>query len=156
MSLVHSQELSRIIHTLRRKDWHVFLASRDFMYTHNYDQHFTLVTGHKPLLSLLGASKAFHLRYPLEFKGGLSQFYCMHTFWYLNVHVSIQNADALSPPETMMLLGHLDQTPITAVLKRKWTRQDPNLSKAAQYTQDGCHRKHLRLIRLESWSQHTG
>lgn len=114
-----------------------------------YGRHFTLVTDHKPLLSLLGASKAIPPQASARIQRWaltLSMYAYTLVFKCTAQH---SNADALSrlplpvsvspvvPPETIMLLDLLDQTPITAALIKKWTRHDPNLSKVVQYTQEG-------------------
>ena len=61
------------------------------------------------------------------------------------------NADALSrlplsispefvpvPGETVLLLDHLDHTPISSRHIQEWTRRDPVLSKVYQFTLNGC------------------
>ena len=69
------------------------------------------------------------------------------TFWKTQLQ---QNTDALTrlllpeaqkesstPPELVLLMEHLDDSPVTAHHIRVWTRRDPALSKVLQYVQRG-------------------
>ena len=64
--------------------------------------------------------------------------------------LNCKNGDALSrlplpeaqkesstPPELVLLMEHLDDSPVTAHHIRVWTRRDPALSKVLQYVQHG-------------------
>lgn len=114
-----------------------------------YGHHFTLITDHKPLLSLFGERRAIPPQASARIQRWaltLSMYEYTLAFKRTAQHC---NADALSrlplpvsvshtfPPENIMLLHVLDQTPVTAGQVKKWTRQDPVLSKVVQFTQEG-------------------
>jgi len=113
-------------------------------------RHFTLFTDHKPLIHIFNESKsvpvmasarlqrwaltlgAYH--YAIKFKSGSKQ----------------GNADTLSrfplpehphsvpvPPETVAVMEHLSQIPLTAAKLRQQTDRDPTLSKVKRYTKLG-------------------
>ena len=115
-----------------------------------FGHHFLLLTDHKPLLALLNEYRStspqasarirrwsLHLaayEYTLKFRDTLSH----------------SNADALSrlplpvvpaesdpPPEVILLMEHLAESPVTAQHIRSGTRKDPLLSSVAQYVRRG-------------------
>lgn len=119
-------------------------------YPYLLGQRFTLITNHKPLLSLLNsqkptspqASARIH-RWSLY----LSMF--EYEFKFRNT-TSHANADALSrlpladtvassdlPPELVLLTTNLDSSPITADQIKDATRRDPELSLVSQFLQQG-------------------
>ena len=115
-----------------------------------FGHRFELVTDHKPLLALLhehrptsAQASACIRRWSLL----LSAYEYTITFRKTQSH---QNADALSrlplpqvqeesrtPPELVLLLDHLDESPVTAHHIRVWTRKDPILSKVLGYAERG-------------------
>ena len=115
-----------------------------------YGQKFTIQTDHKPLEELFNEKKEVPQQasprvqrwaitlaayeYKIAYKAGTTN----------------ANADALSrlplsnmpesvpvPGETILLLEHLDHTPINSQHIREWTRRDPVLSKVHQFTLNG-------------------
>ena len=111
-----------------------------------YGHHFTLITDHKPLLSLFGDGRAI----PPQASARIQRWALMYEYTLaFKCTAQHSNADALSrlplsvsvshtvPPENIMLLHVLDQTPVTALQVKRWTRQDPVLSKVVQFTQEG-------------------
>ena len=115
-----------------------------------YGQKFTVQTDHKPLEGLFNEKKGVPQQasprvqrwaptlaayeYKIAYKAGTTN----------------ANADALSrlplsnmpesvpvPGETILLLEHLDHTPINSQHIREWTRRDPVLSKVHQFTLNG-------------------
>ena len=115
-----------------------------------YGQKFTIQTDHKPLEELFNEKKVVPQQasprvqwwaltlaayeYKIAYKAGTTN----------------ANADALSrlplsnmpesvpvPGETILLLEHLDHTPINSQHIREWTRRDPVLSKVHQFTLNG-------------------
>ena len=115
-----------------------------------YGQKFTIQTDHTPLEGLFNEKKGVPQQasprvqlwaltlaayeYKIAYKAGTTN----------------ANADALSrlplsnmpesvpvPGETILLLEHLDHTPINSQHIREWTRRDPVLSKVHQFTLNG-------------------
>lgn len=115
-----------------------------------FGHHFELVTDHQPLLALLhehrptsAQASACIRRWSLL----LSAYEYKIIYRKTQQH---QNADALSrlplpqtqtesktPPELVLLMDHLDESPVTAQHIRVWTRRDPILSKVMQYVERG-------------------
>ena len=118
-----------------------------------FGREFTITTDHKPLLGLLGEGKpipetasARMQRWALTLQG----------YRYKLIFVPGKenvNADALSrlplplpttqhvvtpaPPETVHLMEHLADSPVTPKMIRTWTERDPLLSRIRAYTQYG-------------------
>ena len=108
---------------------------------------FTLITDHKPLLSLLHGQKAV----PTQASARIQWWaLTLAMYEYTLVFKSTDhhsNADALSrlplketvdtplPQETVLLLEFLDKAPVSATQIRSWTRRDPVLSKVMEYIQ---------------------
>ena len=119
---------------------------------HNYlfGWSFELITDHKPLLGLLKEDRAVPIQASARIKRWslfLSNYEYTLSFRSTTVH---GNADALSqlplrtqpsttyvPPELVLLMEHLAESPVTADLIRTWTQKDPDLSKLLQYIQSG-------------------
>ena len=111
---------------------------------------FELVTDHKPLLALLSECKATSPQASARVKRYslfLSSYEYTLKFRGTQLH---GNADALSrlplsvepstsepPPELVLLLDHLDSSPVTAGQIRSWTRRDPSLRPVLQAIQNG-------------------
>ena len=107
-----------------------------------YGRHVTIVTYHKPLITLFGEHKPVpHMVSPRiqRWVLTLSSYNC--TIQYCP-GLQIPQADALSrlpltqtidntpiPQETALFLQMLDATPATSSLIRQWTRRDPILPK---------------------------
>ena len=114
---------------------------------HSYlqGQHFTLVTDHKPLLTLFNEKKAI----PTQASARIQRWaLTLATYGYsLTFKRTTQhsNDDALSrlplpdtvktqlPPEAILLLDFLDKSPVTSDQICTWTRQDPLLAKVMEY-----------------------
>ena len=109
--------------------------------------HFELVTDHKPLLALLHEHRVTSAQASARIRRWslLSAYEYSITFRKTQLH---QNADALSrlllleaqkesSPELVLLMEHLDDSPVTTHHIRVWTRRDPTLSKVLQYVQRG-------------------
>ena len=119
---------------------------------HNYvfGHPFELVTDHKPLLGLLKEDRATSAHASARIKRWslfLSSYEYTLKFRKTTEHA---NADALSrlpltttpkpektPPELVLLMEHLQDSPATADDIKQWTSKDPQLSKVLQYTQQG-------------------
>ena len=119
-------------------------------YSYLFGHSFELITDHKPLLRLLGEhmptspqASARVRRWSLY----LSMFEYTLKFRGTTAHA---NADALSrlplpvepaankdPPELVLLMEHMANSPITADQIRSWTRKDPELAPIVQYLQQG-------------------
>ena len=118
---------------------------------HSYllGHHFSLVTDHKPLLSLFNERKAVPTQASARIQRWaltLAMYEYTLVFKTTDQH---SNADALSrlplqettkvplPPETVLLLEFLDKAPVSATQVRNWTRRDPILSQVMDYVQSG-------------------
>ena len=120
---------------------------------HNYffGRKFTLCTDHKPLLSLFHEQRAIP-----------SQASAQIQHWALSLAVypyailfkstaNHGNADAMSqlplpgsgereppvPAETILLMEHMDRSPVAAHQIRQWTNRDPLLSRVVHQVQKG-------------------
>ena len=119
---------------------------RSFLYGH----HFSLVTDHKPLQSLLAGNKPV----PVQASGRIQRWaLALSSFEYtLEFRVTSQhsNADALSrlplpqtpsdvptPAELVMLIQHLEEAVVTSKQIKHWTLHDPVLSTVCKYIQEG-------------------
>lgn len=119
---------------------------------HNYlfGRLFTLVTDHKPLVSLFNEQKAI----PAHASARIQQWaLTLAAYQYvLRFRTTAQNsnADAMSrlplpgpmgeppiPAETVLLLDHLNASPVTAAQIRKWTSHDPRLARVLRLIQEG-------------------
>ena len=111
---------------------------------------FELVTDHKPLLALLHEHKSTSAQASARicrWSLFLSAYEYTICFRKTQDH---GNADALSrlslqrtvpststPPELVLLLNHMGESPVTARHIRVWTRRDPILSKVKDYIEHG-------------------
>ena len=107
-----------------------------------YGRHVTIVTDHKPLITLFGEHKPVsQMVSPRIQRWALTLSFDNYTIHYCP-GLQIPQADALSrlpltqtidntpiPQETVLFLQMLDTTPATSSLIRQWTRRDPILSK---------------------------
>ena len=119
---------------------------------HNYlfGHHFQLITDHKPLLGLLKEHRPVNPQASARIKRWslfLSAYEYELVFRDTKAH---SNADALSrlplpvipaktetPPELVLLAEHSDQSPVTAMDIRNWTRRDPELLLVLQFLLQG-------------------
>ena len=111
---------------------------------------FELITDHKPLLSLLSGIRPTSPQASARIKRWslfLSNYEYVLSFCNTTAH---SNADASSRlplervpptpvdlPELVLLLEHLNESPVTAKDIASWTRRDPLLSIVAQYVRHG-------------------
>ena len=119
---------------------------RSYLYGH----HFSLITDHKPLQSLLAGNKPV----PVQASGRIQRWaLTLASFEYTLEFRSTSkhsNADALSrlplpeepskvptPAELVLLIQHLEDASVTATQIRHWTLHDPVLSKVCKYIQKG-------------------
>ena len=119
-------------------------------HTYLYGHHFTLITDHKPLLSLLKEQKAI----PHQASGRIQRWALVLAGYEYNISFrpteSHSNADALSRlplhtadevvpdvPETVLLLEQLDDGPFTAQQVKYFTARDPCLSQVLTFVQNG-------------------
>ena len=116
-----------------------------------FGRKFTIVTDHKPLLGLLGERKCI----PAMTSPRLQRFaLTLSGYDYNLIHQpgkSIANADGLSrlpldevvipekdvPGETVFSLNVLDSTPITSEQVKRWTNNDPVLSRVKKWLLEG-------------------
>ena len=138
---------------------------RSFLYGH----HFSLITDHKPLQSLLAGNKPV----PVQASGRIQRWaLTLAAFEYtLEFRTTSQhsNADALSrlplleapadvptSAELVLLIQHLEETTVTASQIRHWTLHDPVLSKVSRYVQEGWPKKVNDENLRPFWQRHTG
>lgn len=115
-----------------------------------YGQKFTIQTDHKPLEELFNEKKEV----PQQVSPRVQQWALTLAAYEYKIAYKAgttnANADALSrlplskmpesvpvPGETILLLEHLDHTPINSQHIREWTRCNPVLSKVHQFTLNG-------------------
>ena len=115
-----------------------------------FGHRFELVTDHQPLLALLHEHRPTSIQASARIRRWsllLASYEYTITFRRTQAH---QNADALSrlplsqtqtesstPPEIVLLMDHLDDSPVTARHIRVWTRRDPILSKVVDFVERG-------------------
>ena len=115
-----------------------------------FGHRFELVTDHQPLLALLHQHRPTSTQASARIRRWslfLSAYEYTITFRNTRAH---GNADALSrlplpivqtepktPPELVLLLEHLEESPVTVQHIRVWTRRDPELSKVLQFIERG-------------------
>ena len=119
-------------------------------HSYHFGRSFTLVTDHKPLVSLFDKQRAIPVH-------ASAQIQCwaltLSAYQYvLAFRTSSQNghADAMSrlplsgpvreppmPAETVLLLDHLNASPLTASQIKTWTSHDPLLSQVLRLVQEG-------------------
>ena len=128
-----------------------------------YGRKFIIQTDHKPLEGLFNEKK----RVPQQAAPRVQRWVLtLAAFEYKIAYKAGKtnaNADALSrlplsntpesvpvPGETVLLLEHLDHTPISSRRIREWTRRDPVLSKVYQFTLNGWPH-HCQDVRLHPY-----
>ena len=110
-----------------------------------YGHQFSLLTDHKPLLSLFNESRAV----PPQASARIQRWALTLAMYEYSLKFKSTkqhgNADAMSrlplpdtvtpplPPETVLLLEFLEKSPVTAKQVRLWTRRDPILTKVSEY-----------------------
>ena len=115
-----------------------------------FGHHFELITDHKPLLALLNEHRSTSPQASARIKRWslfLSGYEYTLMFRKTQAHA---NADALSrlplptvpaqtqtPPELVLLMEHLADSPVTSHHIRLWTRRDPELSKVLKFVRHG-------------------
>ena len=119
-------------------------------YSYLFGRPFVLITDHKPLLGLLDNQKPTSPQASARIRRWslyLSMFEYQLKFRNTTAHA---NADALSrlplpvepvvrelPPEIVLLMDHLDNSPVTAHQIQECTRKDPELAPIVQFVQQG-------------------
>ena len=112
-----------------------------------YGHAFTINTDHKPLEGLLSATKGVPpLAAPRVQRWALTLAAYKYSIHY-KVGRQNENADALSrlplpelpstvpqPGETVLLMNHLNETPVTSAQIKDWTKRDPVLSQVVRFT----------------------
>ena len=115
-----------------------------------FGHHFELVTDHKPLLALLNEHRSTSPQASARIRRWslfLSGYEYTLKFRKTTAHA---NTDALSrlpltiekpanqtPPELVLLLEHLSESPVTHQHIKTWTRRDPQLALIQQYLRSG-------------------
>ena len=149
LHLEHCRLRNAITLKWRKKHWRVCLLSRSFTHIF-FGQSFTLVTDHKPLLTLFGENK------PISAQASARVQRWALTLAMYNYQIAFKptaahsNADGLSrlplpeapsevpvPAELVLLIEHLLDAPVKAQEIRTWTRRDPLLSMVKQSIQNG-------------------
>ena len=133
-----------------------------------YGKQFTIVTDHKPLIGLLNESKAI----PTLAAARLQRWaLTLAAYQYKIIYKAGNqhgNADALSrlplpeaprtedaPEEVVLLMEHLEQTPVKASQIRVWTRQDPVLSRVTQFILQGWPTQNPEEATCPYWNRRT-
>ena len=133
-----------------------------------YGHKFTLVTDHKPLLSLFKEQKAI----PQQASGRIQRWALLLAGYKYTIAfrptAAHSNADALSRlplqckeeavprvPETVLMIEQLDEGPFTACQVKYFTARDPCLSQVLTYVQKGWP-NHVNDARLKPyWQRRT-
>ena len=112
-----------------------------------FGHRFTLITDHKPLLTLINAHRAI----PTHTSNRIQRWALTLSMYEYSISFKSTaahgNADALSrlplpetskdppvPAETVLLLEQLSESPISVKQIKLWTRRDPTLSRVLQFT----------------------
>ena len=120
------------------------------IHTYLFGRHFTLLMDHKPLLGLLEEHRAV----PSQASAWIQRWAMTLAMYEYSLgycaSASHCNADALSllplpfdsgtvpdPPEVVLLMEHLENSPMTATEIRKTTARDPVLARVLQNVQSG-------------------
>ena len=115
-----------------------------------YGRHFTLYTDHQPLMTLFNERRAV----PPQASGRIQRWALLLAMYEYTLAFKpssrVGNADAMSrlplpdqpvvtpvPMETVLLMEHLDNSPVTAAQIQLQTRRDPHLAQVLQYTLNG-------------------
>ena len=115
-----------------------------------YGHHFTLITDHKPLIQLLNGQSAISTQASARIQRWTLT---LSSYEYSIIFRSSEenaNADAMSrlpvkecvpdppnPAETVLLLEHLESSPVNASQIRNLTRRDPLLSRVYRFVMEG-------------------
>lgn len=119
-------------------------------HTYLYGRHFTLLTDHKPLLGLFDERRPV----PTQASGRIQRWALVLGMYEYRLGFrssqSHGNADALSrlplpqapewvpePPEVVLMMEHLEESPVSARDIRRETRLDPLLSRVLQFVLSG-------------------
>ena len=128
-------------------------------YFHSYlfGHHFELVTDHQPLLALLHkllptsaqASARIH-RWSLLSTYEYIRFRNTHAHSNVNalsrLPVSETQKESKTPPELVLLMKYLEDSPVTARHIVVWTRRDPVLSKVLNHVEQGWPNEYDKLL----------
>ena len=120
------------------------------VHSYLFSHSFKLVTDHKPLLALLSEHRGTSPQASARIRRW-SLLLSMHEYTLKFRRTEAHgNADALSrlplpvapaktetPPELVLLMEHLKDSPVTADHIRVWTRRDPSLSSVVQFLCQG-------------------
>ena len=115
-----------------------------------YGRHFSLVTDHKPLLSLLSGRKPISSQSSARIQRWALTLAAYEYDLSYKSSVDHANADALSrlplnesigitplPPELILVMEHIANSPVTAKEIAQGTKADPILSRVLQYLNSG-------------------
>lgn len=119
-------------------------------YSYLLGRKFTIITDHKPLLSLLSCQRptsiqasarirrwSLHLSmfdYELKFRNAKEH---ANTDALSRLPLSETISEAKTPPELVLLVDHLNNSPVTAEQIKEATRRNPILTTVLQYVQQG-------------------
>ena len=135
---------------LRSKGWTVICFGVKKFYPYLFSRHFTLITDHKPLLSLLSCQRkrssqasariqrwSLYLsmfEYELQFRNTLAH---VDAGGLSRLPLSDTAPAPADLPEPVLLTTHLNDSPVTADQIKATTHHDPELSSVMQYVQQG-------------------
>ncbi len=143
-----SRTLSRNYSQLNKEGLAVMFGLQSF-HKYLYGQKCTIVTDHKPLLSLFNELKAVPQMSPPRIQRWAVTLRAYEYNIIYKAGKDHSNTDALSrlplpmessteQEERVLMLENADITLITAEQVRKWTRKDPVLSRVRETVQHGC------------------
>ncbi|CAG2226125.1 unnamed protein product [Mytilus edulis] len=133
---------------LEKEGLAVIFALKKF-HQYLFDRKFTIYTDHKPLIGLFNENKCIP---PMAAARIQRWALTLSAYEYKIVYKEGKknsNADALSrlplnrvgktevPAEMIMLMDHMDSTPVTAQQIKAWTRKDPILGQITNYVLKG-------------------
>ena len=124
----------------------VFEVKRFHLYL--FGPHFSLVTDHKPLLALFNEHRstspmsAWIKRWSLLLAAYKYTLVFCKTEAHSNAAASrlplcTVPAQVVTPPELVLLMEHLADSPVTAGHIHDWTQRDPSLARVLQYVKQG-------------------
>ncbi len=100
-----------------------------------FGHHFSLITDHKPLLALLNQHKATSEQTSSRIRRWSL---LLSTYKYtIRFRKTEEHGNADVPAELVLLMEHLDNSPVTAKQIELWTRKDPTLAAVLQYVCSG-------------------
>ena len=126
-----------------------------------FGRSFTLCTDHKPLIGLFDEGRAIPAQASARIQRWALTLAAYHYVLAFKTTAQNGNADAMSrlplpepaceppiPAETVLLMEHMNMSPVTAVHIRRWTSCDPVLSRVLKMVQEGwpepCQDKELQ------------